>query len=223
MAPRRLPLALVDGDDAAPEDLGRETAHIEREPDAGGEPARQVHLDDDRQGEEEPDDLDQHRRAAEQLDIGVDRHGQPPAVREQAHSADDADDEPAGDRPGGVGDGDQQAFQPPPFVADEGRCRNPSCVPWLPASVCGGAASAFQNPLGRKGERASPCGRPAAFSCLLRFTPANLNGTFGSELHPVFNGRIDVDPLVFMSEFARHNVLLTSRSAALILRAGRSQ
>ena len=124
--PRRLPLPLVDGDDAAAEDLRREASHVEgqsdprREPSGQGHfPAREDGAEQDRQCEEEPDDLHQHRRAAEGLDVDVDGAAQPPAVREEAHPADHPDQQAAGHGGGGVRQGDQEALQPPPLVAGE--------------------------------------------------------------------------------------------------------
>ena len=146
MAPRRLPLALVDRDDAPPEDLRREAPHVEGQPDSRREPGRQLEpasrhdgVQQNRQREEEPDDLHQHRGAAEGLDVDVDRSAQPPAVEEETRAADDADEQPSGDGGGGVRDGDEESLQPPPFVARENHVEVPGVAHGSSPSVAGGS------------------------------------------------------------------------------------
>src|SRR5699024_9416990 len=91
---RTFPLALVDGDDRRPDDLGGIGAVVERQ---GADAAdHRIEIDsEEREDVEEPEQLDQQRSAAEELDDDPGRNPQPGVGRRHRQAEDERDDDGA--------------------------------------------------------------------------------------------------------------------------------
>src|SRR5207248_1392776 len=109
---------LREREDAGAEDLGEERALVERERDRGGPEARDRRVEEDRQREVDPDQLDRERHGAEQVDVELHERVDDPAAAEPADRADEPERDSAGHGDAGDLKGRLQAVEEKPPVVE---------------------------------------------------------------------------------------------------------
>lgn len=113
--PTSLPLALLDRDDAAAEHLGEECGGLDRKGQDRGLVGVDPDADEDRQGKEDPEQLDQRRRGAEEVDHDAGRDRDQAAAREPQQGHQEPERNPEGERDAGhlerVGEPEEQPVE----------------------------------------------------------------------------------------------------------------